>query len=32
MKAEDAEQDGGKFEWKVTYMCTWIAAYAKNIN
>lgn len=21
MKAEDAEQDGGKFEWKVMYMC-----------
>lgn len=22
MKAEDAEQDGEKFEWKVTYMYT----------
>lgn len=32
MKAEDAEQDGGKFEWKVTYMYTWIAAYANIYN
>lgn len=24
MKAEDAEHDGGKFEWKVMYMYVWM--------
>lgn len=32
MKAEDAEQDGGKFERKVMYMYVRIPVYAKNIN
>lgn len=32
MKAEDAEQDGEKFEWKVTYTYMWITVHAKNIN